>query len=247
MTPAGAARLAHEMEHLDALQRMRRIEPYYRWTFDLVRPWLGRRILDAGCGVGSFTVLAAGIAEHVCAADLSAANLEVVRERAGPGVETVQADLESDADVTALADRSFDTVVCLDVVEHVAADVELLRRLLGVVEPGGHLVVKVPACRWLYGPIDVASDHHRRYTPAELRAKAGKAGWRPIAARYMNLFGVPPYWIKSRVLRRRVTFSQTFAPWQLTALARITPLLQRLDRLVGPPIGLSALLVARRP
>ena len=241
--PAGS--LQHEKEHLDALQRMRALESYYRWAFDLVRPWLGSRILDAGCGVGNFTVLAAEVAESVVAIDLSADNLEVLRQRL-PGVETLQVDLEADDQVAALGDQPFDTVVCLDVLEHMDRDVDVMRRFHGIVKPGGHLAVKVPACPRLYGSIDVASDHRRRYSRRQLETRAREAGWTPIRTRYMNIWGVVPYWIKSRLLKRSATFSQTFTRRQLAVMAAVVPVLQRLDRLIGPPIGQSAILVARK-
>jgi hypothetical protein len=115
------------------------------------------------------------------------------------------------------------------------------------VAEGGHLLVKVPAGPWLYGSMDEASGHCRRYRLEELRAKALAAGWEPVEVSYMNVFGVLPYWLKSRVLRRRVNFSRTFRPWQLQAIRALVPLLRWLDGLLGPPLGQSAILVARKP
>jgi hypothetical protein len=62
----------------------------------------------------------------------------------------------------------------------------------------------------------------------------------------MNIFGVVPYFIKSRVLRRKANFSRTFAPWQLAILERLIPVMSRVDRIVGPPIGQSLLMVAKK-
>ena len=240
-------KLPHEREHLEALQRMRALDAYYRWTFDLLRRYMGRRVLDAGAGIGNFTALAAEVADHVTAAELSPANLAVLRERfAGSAVVDV-AQFDLDGDLSPLAARNFDTIVCLDVLEHIEDDIAAMRRLRQLVRPGGHLLVKVPACPWLYGSLDVASDHYRRYTPRELRDKAAIAGWEPLRAWYMNVAGVLPYFLKSRVLKRPSTLSRSFKPWQLKAIAAATPALRLLDRLTGPLVGQSALLVARNP
>lgn len=241
-----ARKLPCEAEHLQALERMRSLDTYYRWTCELIRPYIGRRIVDAGCGVGNFTELLAEVADLVLAVDLSPQNLLVLRERFRDSkvVEVVQVDLEKD--ITPLAARSIDTIVCLDTLEHVEDDVQLLRQFRKIVQPGGHLLLKVPAGMWLYGSIDRASGHYRRYSVRELREKGIAAGWEPVRAFYMNIFGVMPYWLKSRVLKRSANFSRTFPPGQFGLIRRLIPVMRVLDRLVGPPVGLSAILIARR-
>jgi SAM-dependent methyltransferase len=241
-----AAKLPHEEDHLRALERMRTLVTYYRWTHDVLRPYIGRRVLDAGCGIGNFTELVARDAERVVAVDLSPQNVEVLRRRFAdsPNVVIEQVDLDTHAD--RLAGHDIDTVVCLDVLEHVEDDLSLLRRFRQIVRPGGHLLIKVPALPWLFGAIDTASGHFRRYTLAELRGKAASAGWKPVLTRYMNIAGVMPYWLKSRVLKRSANFSRTFSPRQLKLIQVSVPVLKAIDRCTGPVAGQSAILVARR-
>ncbi len=244
-----ANKLRFEHEHHDALQRMQRLHPYYAWTLDLLRPYIGRRVLDAGCGTGHFTTLVAREADFVCAVDLSHENLHTLRQRLGnrSNVEVLRLDLDSDNDLEALAARQLDSVVCLDVLEHVEDDRALLQRVADIVPPGGQLAIKVPACPRLFGSIDRASDHYRRYARGPLVQRVEQAGWIVECCQYMNLAGVGPYWLKSRVLRRRSTFSQTFSPRQLDMISRVVPWIRRLDRLTGPPIGQSLVLGARKP
>lgn len=241
-----AKKLPKEQEHLEALSRMRALAPYYRWTHRLFEPWIGRRILDAGCGVGNFIEQVADDAELVLAVDLSPMNIEVLNQRFGgrDNVEVYQVDLDEQAKM--LEAKKPDTIVCLDVLEHVENDVALLDCFHQIIQPGGHLLIKVPACKWLFGSIDVASDHYRRYTPAELREKASRVGWEVVRVKYMNIFGVLPYWLKSRVTKKEANFSRTFKPWQLRVLRAAMPLLMTMDRLIGPPVGQSAILVARK-
>lgn len=238
-------KLQFEGEHLEALERMRLLEPYYRWTLDLFRPYLGQRIMDAGCGIGNFTAVLASEVAYTLAVDLSPRNIAVLRERfcTTPTVEVAQLDLEHD--ITALQHKRLDTIVCLDVLEHLEDDIAMLRSFRAVLQAGGHLLVKVPACPWLFGSVDIASSHYRRYTLQELRSKASQAGWTPLQVAYTNFFGVLPYWLKSRVFKKSTNFSRTFSPKQLQRLRRIMPLLQAVDRLLGPPVGQSAILIAR--
>lgn len=248
---AAAAKLPHEAEHLAALERMRGLAPYYAWVLDLAERLhggpLGRRVLDAGCGIGNFVELLRGRADEVLAVDLSPRNIAVLRERfqGAPNVEVLQVDL--DAERAALRAREVDAIVCLDVLEHLDDDAGLVRSFHGILPPGGALFVKVPACPWLFGTLDEESDHRRRYTKRGLVELVRAAGFEVRAARYMNLVGVVPYFVKGRVLKRRSTLSNSFTPSQLAWIRRSIGVFRTVDRLTGPFVGQSLVLVARRP
>jgi hypothetical protein len=114
--------------------------------------------------------------------------------------------------------------------------------------------VKVPAHQWLFGSVDLASDHLRRYSRGDLVSRVEEAGFRVRAARYMNLAGVGPYLLKSRILRRGSTFSSSFNERQLRWIKRSIGAFRLVDRATGwagpgggPPVGQSVVLLATRP
>lgn len=240
-------KLPHEQEHFEALQRMNAMLPYYRWVADAFGPALGRRVLDAGCGVGNFFSALTDRVDLGVGIDLSPVNIADACKRFADhdNIRFIQADLDEQAQ--ALRDERFDTVVCLDVLEHIEDDATLLTRLAQIVEPGGHVLIKVPACPWLFGSVDVASDHYRRYNRPMLRRIANIAGLEVVRLRYMNLAGVGPYFIKSRLLKKQANFSRTFSPRQLDRIRQAMPWLRMIDRLTGPPVGQSLVMVGRRP
>jgi len=240
-------KLPHEQEHFEALQRMNAMLPYYRWVADMFGTGLGQRVLDAGCGVGNFFSAVSDRIELGVGVDLSPVNITDASQRfeGQTNIRFLQADLDEQAQE--LHEERFDTVVCLDVLEHIEDDLSLLSRLAQIVQPGGHVLIKVPACPWLYGSVDVASDHYRRYNRGMLRMIAGHAGLEIKRLGYMNLAGVGPYFLKSRVLKKQANFSRTFTPKQLDRIRRIMPWLRKIDRLTGPPIGQSLIMVGRRP
>jgi len=239
-------KLPHEQEHLTALWRMCRLNAYYQWTYDLLAPWIGTRVLDAGCGIGNFTEIVRHHAEFVMAIDLSPENIQVLRERFADvdNVEIQQIDLDTASEQ--IAAHQIDTAVCLDVIEHIAEPVPLLQSLRRIVQPGGRLLIKVPALQWLFGSIDEASGHYRRYTRKTLREHVEAAGWHIEKMHYMNIVGVLPYWIKSRVLRKQANFSRTFSDRQIAGLRRAIPAARFVDQIMGPVIGQSLVLAARR-
>src|SRR5439155_1584785 len=102
-----------------------------------------------------------------------------------------------------LAAHRFDTVVCANVLEHVADDAASLRAMRALLAPGGRVVLIVPALHALYGTIDAAIGHHRRYTREEIDAKLHAAGLEVEHVSYFNLLGMVGWWLNARVLKRR--------------------------------------------
>ncbi|REJ77059.1 MAG: class I SAM-dependent methyltransferase [Acidobacteria bacterium] len=237
-------KLPDEALHLQALERMRQLEPYYRWILDLVEQHLGKRILDAGCGIGNFTSLLAEHAEEVVAADLSPKNVAVLRHRFRdqPNVRIACCDLEGDL----MPLGTFDTIVMLDILEHLERDAAALTALREQLVPQGRLVIKVPAITALFGSIDEASGHFRRYSKNTLSSAIERAGYRVLRVRYMNVSAVAPYLLKSRLLRPKANFSRTFSERQLRIIRAAIPIIRTIDRLTGPPIGLSLVAVGEK-
>ena len=135
-----------------------------------------------------------------------------------------------------------DAVVLVNVLEHVAEDGRLLADIRHALKPGGRLCLFVPALPWLYGTLDTAFEHHRRYTVPGVRALLAGAGLTPLALHYMNAPGVVPWFVAGRVLRRR-----TLAPAAVRLYDRlVTPWVRRLEHHWTPPLGQSVLAVAER-
>jgi SAM-dependent methyltransferase len=131
----------------------------------------GAEVLDAGCGSGrTLEELARYGDVHGIELDEGAAS--VARER-GCG-EVLVGRLEE----LPWGDGYFDLITCLDVIEHTPDDRVTLRELRRVCEPGGFLLVTVPAYQGLWSTHDVANHHYRRYSRGRLRAAAEESGWR---------------------------------------------------------------------
>jgi hypothetical protein len=173
-------------------------------------------------------------------------NLATLRQRFAGDERVVVEDCDLMACESQLRRHGIRSIFTLDVLEHLPDDAAVLRQFHEALPAGGRLYIKVPALQWLYGPVDEASGHYRRYTRSSLRKVVADAGFRIDKCRYMNMAGVPPYFLKSRILKREENFSRTFSMAQIRRIQKAMPWLRRLDAMTGAPLGLSVICVASK-
>jgi SAM-dependent methyltransferase len=220
------------------LERLDEAGNFNRWVGDAIRPFVRGRVLEVGCGTGTYTQLLAGWADEVVAVDIDPAFAAAARARfAGrPGVQVIECDARQLPEL-----GRFETIVMLDVLEHVEDDGGMLGMLGQRLTESGRLVLKVPALQCLYGALDAEIGHHRRYSRRSLAAAAERAGLTLAECRPFNLAAAPGWWLNGRVLRR------THPPEaQLRLYDRLVPAFRLLDRLTGPVVGTSLIAAACR-
>jgi SAM-dependent methyltransferase len=222
------------------LERMAAAPRYNRWMFERLRRWVGRRVLEIGAGIGNMSAFLAD-RERVVLTDTEDYYLGRLRERfAGQRQVTVTA-LRLPAVEPRLRAERLDTVVCLNVLEHIEDDRASLAAMHDLLQPGGRLVLLVPSLRALYGTLDEALGHFRRYTRRELSTKLEGAGFRVRHLEYFNLAGVPGWWFAGRVLRRRLIPSGALRWYEA-----LVPLF-RLEALLPWRIGQSLIAIGEVP
>ena len=209
---------------------------YNDWLFRRASPYLGARVLDFGAGVGTFTDLIARRAE-VVAVEPDGEFIPRLRARfeSNPRVTVVHGD---DGELEPLG--TFDSVVCLNVLEHIRADEAVLGRFAGCLAPGGHVLVLVPAHQALFGAVDRSVGHERRYNRRLLRSRLHGVGLEPVELRYVNPVGAAGWLVSSRMLGRNQV-----PTGPLRLYDALVPILRPLDRL-PLPFGLSLWAVARK-
>ncbi len=224
------------------LRRMSALAPYNKWLHDRFEPHLGQRILEVGSGVGNQTRYFVD-REHVVASDVEAHYVRELRARFGDRSNVRVASYRfplSGADHEALRAEAVDTIVCLNVLEHIEDDAGTLHDFAAVLPPGGRLVLLVPALESLYGTLDVHLGHYRRYEKEPLEALVKASGFAIDEIRFLNRPGVLGWWLNSRFLRRKVLPKR-----QLGAFKGLLPLL-RSEEKNPPSFGMSLLVLARR-
>jgi glycosyltransferase involved in cell wall biosynthesis len=217
---------------------------FNRWMVQSLEPYLGRRIIEVGSGIGNISRFLPK-KEHLTVSDYDPMYLDMLNDayRDNDLVDVARLDITSDADVAAIEERgaNYDTIVCLNVLEHIENDTGALTRLQRLLSPGGALVLLVPQYPALYGSYDKSLGHYRRYTRADLAAKLAGAGYRLERMRSFNSLAALGWWVNSRLLGR-----QAMGRAQIKAFDLCVPLLRVVESVVPLP-GLSLIAIARRP
>lgn len=215
---------------------------YYRWIIDAFSDHLGPRTVEAGAGIGTVSelILRQGSVKDLLLVEPASNNVPALRRRfAGDTRVRVHHGYLEDLAPTLRAD----TIIAVNVLEHVENDLEFLRSAHTGLVPGGKLLILVPALPAIFGSLDRAFDHYRRYTRPVLRSAVVGAGFQIDELHYLNGLGVAAWFVAGRVLNRT-----TLGRNQVRFYDRwVIPWLSRIEKIVHPPVGQSLFLIARRP
>ena len=226
----------------DVLEELSDARRYRRWLADLARPYLGANPIEIGSGTGdyalewlpqvaTFTATEADETRHRQLAgrftghDRVRVRYLMLGEETGPGPAPEHS-----------------AVVAYNVFEHIPDHVGALRRAADLVQPGGAVILIVPAFPSAMSRFDRAIGHQRRYTRASLRSAFTEAGLVAETVRYLNPIGLLTWYTMVKLLN--------VTPRNGAALrvhdAAVVPVSRALDR-VPAPFGQSVFGVARVP
>jgi glycosyltransferase involved in cell wall biosynthesis len=198
---------------------------FNRWMVDTIRPYIGKHVLEIGAGIGNLSrILIVGRKRYV-ATDLDGEHLERLRSRlAGrPNLETAILDASRAEDGLPFRGR-MDTVVCLNVVEHIEDDLAALFNIHAALQEGGRAIILVPEGQSLYCSLDEELGHWRRYSEDQLRLRMVEAGFAVEAMLRFNRISRPGWWLNGKILKHR-----TVSRSQLKNFDRMVWLFRRID------------------
>lgn len=212
-----------DMAGAEILERLNRAPRFTRWMADVILPYIGQRVLEIGAGIANMSVHLMPRAVY-WATDINPHYLERLASFRSTRPYMRVGHVDAADGSTYPTGQKFDTVVCLNVVEHIPDDVGTLKNIWQVLEDGGRAIILVPFGPQLYGTLDEVLGHCRRYTEDQLIGVARSAGFSVETMLRFNRAGVAAWWLNGKLLKRR-----TFGLGQIRMLNLLTPAFRAMD------------------
>ncbi|MBS29108.1 MAG: methyltransferase type 12 [Alphaproteobacteria bacterium] len=204
-----------------------------------IRPHVGRRVLEVGAGLGGTTghLISDSVEHWTCLEPDPVLAGQISVESAGPQEVRVVTGTISDIGEADL----YDTIIYIDVIEHIEEDREELTRAWECLEISGNLIVLAPAHQWLMSEFDQAVGHFRRYNKASLAAIAPQPSSQ-VALQYLDTFG-----LLASLANKTILQSGSPNPGQVSFWDRVlVPISRRFDKVLGYNLGRSVLGIWRK-
>lgn len=213
---------------------------YHDWLTSLALPYLGDHPIELGSGLGDY---AQAWIDHgvpaFTATEVDPSRLGLLRDRFKDEPRVSVRPI----DVLAPEPGEYSSYVAFNVLEHIPDHVGALRAAHALVRPGGAVVMFVPAFEFAMSRFDRAVGHERRYTVASLTSAFLAAGLEVEKAHYVNMPGLPAWFVGMRLLRMTPGDGRLLRVWD----AQVVPRARRWESRHRPPFGQSVFGVARVP
>jgi SAM-dependent methyltransferase len=213
---------------------------YHDWIVDEMKPFLGNKTVEVGAGVGDLSALLLKTSvTHLYAFEPSDNLFVVLKEKfeSNPGVTLVN-DFLANHELP----QDIDSVLYINVLEHIEEDRHELSMARNVIRPGGHLLLFVPALSWLFSEADQQAGHFRRYHLKGLVERVEEAGFRVNRVRYFDIAGIIPWYVNFVLLKN------SFSSGSIALYDKlVVPPMRIIEKMITPPLGKNLLLVASRP
>jgi len=220
---------------------------YHRWILALMKPYLGKHLVEVGAGTGAFSELLLETAPETLALIEPSAMFETLQEnlenrdsavteiRAFPNIfAEVAAEIETE--------QSPDSIIYINVLEHIEDDRQELEIIHRTLREKGRVFVFVPALPALFSEFDKQIGHFRRYRKRELAEKFRAAGFRILLSRYFDAAGILPWLIKYRLLKSLTMESGAVHLYDKF----VVPVAKPIESLLPLPLGKNLLFVAEK-
>ena len=227
------------LEILDALS----FAPNFNhWMADTIAPYLGERILEIGAGTGNLTRPLSNRKKYYAATDIGLEHLEALRNRF-PHRQNLEVRIcdVCIAEETAYFEGKIDTIVCLNVLEHIDDADTAAANMFAALPSSGRAIILVPQGQEIYGALDFVLGHHLRYSKEQLRARLEGVGFQVEEIIEFNRVSRPGWYITGRIFKR-----SSIARFQMRVFNQLVWLWRKIDKKL-PWDSVSIIAIARKP
>lgn len=224
----------------EALKAFALTHNYNKWIYEIFKPYMGKNVLEVGCGIGNLTRYFLDSCNKLICLDTSPFFIKHLQIDY-PELELYNFDIADDK-VLSLENKNIDTIVSVNVLEHVENDNKALSNMFRLLQPGGHLLLFVPALSWLFGSLDENVKHYRRYDKDILMRKIENGKFQIDKMFYSNFIGIFGWYLNGKILKRK-----GFPIVQPIVFDKFVPLLTKIEKSIKPPIGMNLIVIAKKP
>lgn len=229
------------------LEALAGAQNFNKWMYDTIAPYVKGELMEIGSGIGNISAFFLNNKVNTTLTDLRTNYCEILQTKFGSypnlrgikKVDLVQPEFEKTyADLIG----KFDSIVALNVVEHIEDHELAIRNCYKLLRPGGHIIILVPAYQFLYNRFDKELGHFRRYTRKKLRNLIASQGFDIIFSTYFNSVGMAGWFVSGSVLKKKM-----IPEGQLKLYNKLVPAFKVADKIVFKQMGLSTIAVGRKP
>lgn len=220
------------------LESMSQATWYNRWTQTKFSKYLTGKILEIGCGIGNFSSYLAKYG-RLTAIDINYEYLHKAKDRVDKNVRVGFGNIESgqyffDKEI-------FDTIVCINVLEHISKDKKALKNIYQLLAQNGTLILLLPAHGFLYNSIDKSIGHFRRYEKDKIEYQLKDTGFEILSLRRLNFLGAIGWFIAGKIFKDKSISEDKIKIFNL-----VSPVFLTIENIFEPMVGTSILVVARK-
>lgn len=220
------------------LESMGEAGRYNLWILKQFSQYLKGDILEVGCGIGNFTQYLVDFGQ-VWTFDSNKSYINKLKKKFTNVVNIGVGDIEKG--IYFFDNKKFDSIVCLNVIEHIKDDTKSLINLNKLLKKGGCLILLVPSHQLFFGKIDESIGHFRRYDKASLAVLLKNSGFKIILIKRLNLLGALGWFIAGKVLK-----DESVKKGRMKIFNIIAPLFLFIEKFFEPPLGISVLTIAKK-
>ncbi len=219
---------------------------FNKWMFSKLTPYLHGHILEIGSGIGNISSLLLDQYAGVSLSDVKYEYCKILQSRFS-GNKNLENIYQFNLEDTSLLNHfpelagKFDTVLALNVVEHIKNDSLAINNCIRLLNENGTLIILVPAHQFLYNSIDKALGHFKRYNQKSIGGLLGSSGLTVIHTSYFNAPGIPGWWLSGNVFKRKMVTGN-----QMKTYDRLVPLFKVVDAVMNKVGGLSVIAIAQK-
>lgn len=216
---------------------------YNHWIYNNIQNFVGNKILEVGAGIGNLTDFII-LRKNLTIIDINQDYIDYLNAkysfRDKENFSVFNLDIQN-IELSPFAAEKFDTIICLNILEHLENDGKAVENMSSLLQPGGKLIILVPALKILYGSMDISFQHLRRYNKKDLKSLIREKNLEIVKFYYLNFLGLLGWFFNGRILNKKQLPEK-----QTKLFDKLVPFLGFIERIIKPPLGQSLIMIVQK-